>query len=57
MTRTRRVSLLLLFAVALLVLGIIVLTRNRSLDDDLLAGGLLAAGLATVVVALPNGWH
>jgi hypothetical protein len=53
-TRVRRELYLILLGVAMLVLAIIVLIRNRSLDTDLLAVMALIGGLAIVVVALPG---
>jgi hypothetical protein len=42
-----------MLSVVVLVLAIIVLIRNRSLDDDLLALIGLVGGLAIVIVSLP----
>jgi hypothetical protein len=46
--------LLILIGVAVLVLSIIVMLRNRSLDDELLATIAILGGAAIVVVALPR---
>jgi hypothetical protein len=45
---------LLLLAVAVLVISLIVLIRNRSLDTDLLAALGVLGGAAMIVVALPG---
>jgi hypothetical protein len=49
----------MLLAVAVLVLSIVILLRNRSLDTELLAVIGLLSGLAIAVTALPttNGNH
>jgi len=49
----RRTALLILFGVLALVLAIIVLVRNKSIDSELLASLGLVGGLAIVVVSLP----
>jgi hypothetical protein len=53
MTPVRRQALLILLAVACLTLAVIVLARNRSLDDELLATAALVGGVAIVVISLP----
>jgi hypothetical protein len=45
---------LVLLGVAILVLSLIVLVRNRSLETDLLAACAIVGGLAVLIVALPN---
>lgn len=56
MSTARRMAALILLGVAVLVLAIIVLIRNRNIDSDLLAVTAILGGLAIVVVALPvNG--
>ena len=54
MKPARRQAVLILLAVAALVLALVVLVRNRSLDVDLLAALGIVGGLAIVVVALPE---
>jgi hypothetical protein len=54
MTQVRREVWLLLLAVAVLVISLIVLIRNRNLDTDLLAALGLLGGVAMIVVALPS---
>ena len=54
MTAVKREVWLLLLAVAVLVISLIVLIRNRSLDTDLLAALGVLGGVAMVVVALPG---
>jgi len=50
--RTR--LLVLLLGCAAIVLSGLVLARNiAALDDEFLAGGILAAGLAVILAALP----
>ena len=53
MNSARRQIYLILCGVAALVLAILVLVRNQSPDDDMLAAGLLIGGLAIVIVSLP----
>jgi hypothetical protein len=54
--RTKRFVGQILLAVVVLVLSIIILVRNRSLDVDLLAVIGLVGGLAILLTALPaNG--
>jgi len=53
-TLARRNLYLILLGVATLVIAIIVMVRNRSLDTDLLAALGILGGLAIVVVALPR---
>jgi len=56
MTAGRRAAVLILLGVAVLTLALIVIVRNRSLDDELLAIVALLGGLAIVITALPaNG--
>jgi hypothetical protein len=50
----RRMTYLVLLAVVVLVLSLIVLVRNRSLETDLLAACAIVGGLAIIVVALPS---
>jgi len=52
--RIRRMWLLYLCAVAVLALAVIVLARNRSTDDELLASAALVGGVAIVLVSLPS---
>jgi len=52
--RIRRLWLLLLCAVVALAIAAVVLARNRSADDELLASGLLVGGVAIALVALPT---
>lgn len=54
MKPARRQACLIVLGVAALVLALIVLVRNRSLDVDLLALLGLVDGLAIVVVSLPE---
>jgi uncharacterized membrane protein len=54
MTRARRQALMILLGVICLTLAIIVLVRNRSPDDELLAILGLVGGVAIVVVTLPG---
>jgi hypothetical protein len=54
MPTVKREVYLILLGVASLVLGIIVLVRNRNLDTDLLAAVAVVGGLAMIVVALPG---
>ena len=49
-----RVGALILCGVAVLVLAVIVLIRNRSPDDELLAIIGLVGGVAIVLVAIPG---
>jgi hypothetical protein len=55
----RRIAALILLAVAVLVLSIVILLRNRSLDIELLAVIGVLGGLAIAITALPttNGNH
>lgn len=58
MTRARRQLVMILLGVVCLTLALIVLIRNRSPDDELLAILGLVGGLAIIVVTLPgNGDH
>jgi len=50
----RREVWLILLAVAVLVISLVVLIRNRDLDTDLLAVLGLLGGVAMIVVALPG---
>jgi len=50
----RREVWLILLAVAVLVISLVVLIRNRDLDTDLLAALGVLGGVAMVVVALPG---
>ena len=54
MSPVKREVWLLLLAVAVLVISLIVLIRNRDLDTDLLAVLGLLGGVAMIVVALPG---
>jgi len=46
----------ILLGCAAIVLGGVVLARNlHGTDDDLLASGLIAAGVAIILAALPRG--
>ena len=49
-----RSVLLIIIGVAVLVLSFIVILRNRSLDDELLATVAILGGFAIVIVALPR---
>jgi hypothetical protein len=51
----RRQVYLILIGVAVLVIAVIVLIRNRDLNSDLLAVLGLLGGLAIVIVSLPPG--
>jgi hypothetical protein len=53
MTEGRRTAALILLGVVVLVLSLVVIIRNRSLDDELLAVIGLIGGLAIVVTSLP----
>ena len=53
MSTVRREVWLILLAVAVLVISLVVLIRNRDLDTDLLAVLGLLGGVAMIVVALP----
>jgi hypothetical protein len=57
MSRLRRQAILILFGVAVLTLSIIVIIRNRSPDDEMLAVIGIIGGLAIVVVSLPVPGH
>ena len=54
MSTVRREVWLILLAVAVLVISLVVLIRNRDLDTDLLAALGVLGGVAMVVVALPG---
>ena len=54
MSTVRREVWLILLAVAVLVISLVVLIRNRDLDTDLLAVLGLLGGVAMIVVALPS---
>lgn len=54
MSTVRREVWLILLAVAVLVISLVVLIRNRDLDTDLLAVLGLLGGVAMIVVALPG---
>ena len=54
MSTVRREVWLILLAVAVLVISLVVLIRNRDLDTDLLAALGLLGGVAMIVVALPG---
>jgi len=54
MTPARRALLLVLFGVGVLVLSLLVIIRNRSPDDEMLAVVGLLGGAAIVVVSLPD---
>jgi hypothetical protein len=51
---TKREVILILLGVVALVLALVVLIRNRSLDVDLLAGIAIVGGVAMIVVSLPG---
>ena len=53
MSASRRAAVLILIGVAVLVLSAIVLIRNRSPDDELLAIVGLLGGFALIVGSLP----
>ena len=54
MSTVRREVWLILLPVAVLVISLVVLIRNRDLDTDLLAVLGLLGGVAMIVVALPG---
>jgi hypothetical protein len=54
MKPAHRSALLIVIGVAVFVLSIIVLWRNSSPDDEMLATVALLGGAAIVVVALPR---
>jgi len=54
MSRARRTLMLTLLGAAVLALAIIVMVRNRSPDDELLATIALLGGLAIIVNELPT---
>jgi hypothetical protein len=61
-SQARKLAALILLGVAMLVLAILVYTRDRRVDDDLLATIGILGGVAVVVVTLPtngrdNGRH
>jgi len=45
--------LVILLGCAAIVLGALVVIRNKGLDDELLGGGVMAAGLGLILGALP----
>jgi hypothetical protein len=45
---------LTLIGVAVLVIGLIVLIRNKSLDDELLASIAVLGGIAIIVTSIPT---
>jgi len=45
--------LVLLLGCAAIALGAVVLIRNQAPDDELLGGGVIAAGLGLILGALP----
>lgn len=49
--------MLIVLAVACLALAVIVLVRNRTPDDDILAVIGVLGGAAIVIVALPRNGH
>jgi hypothetical protein len=53
----RRTILLILFGVASLTLGTIVLILNKSIATDLLAGIGILGGLAMILNVLPENGH
>ena len=53
----RRTILLILFGVASLTLGTIVLILNKSIATDLLAGIGILGGLAMILNTLPENGH
>jgi hypothetical protein len=55
MTPAHRLAYLIVLAVAVLVMSVVVIVRDRSLDDELLAVIGLCGGVAIVVTALPAG--
>jgi len=54
MSPAKRQACLILLGVAALTLALIVLIRNRDLDEDLLAALGLVGAVAIVVVSLPS---
>lgn len=54
MTPVRRQAILILLGAAVLVLAAIVLARNRSADDELLAVIGVLGAVAILVTALPT---
>jgi len=54
MSPGRRAAILIAIGVAVLVLALLVMIRNRSLDDELLATIALLGGLAIVINSLPG---
>jgi hypothetical protein len=50
----RRAVYLLLLSVAALAIAVVVWVLNQDVSTDLLAAGLVAGGLAMVLVALPD---
>lgn len=54
MTAARRLALTVLLAVAVLTVSAIVLARNVTPDDDLLATVGILGGLAILLAALPD---
>jgi hypothetical protein len=55
MTPARRLFALVLLGVAVLVLALLVIIRNRSVDDEMLAIIGLLGGVAIIVTSLPTG--
>lgn len=54
MTEGRRLAYLVILGAALVALAVIVIVRNRTPDDELLASAALVGGLAVLVVAIPG---
>ena len=54
MTPGRRLLVLTLLGVALVAVAVVVLVRNRSPDDELLAVAALIGGLAILVTNMPT---
>jgi hypothetical protein len=57
MTHVRREVYLIVLGVVVLALALIVLIRNQSPDDELLAVIGLVGGLAIIVTSLPDRNH
>jgi hypothetical protein len=55
MTSTRKAFVLILLGVAALTLALIVLIRNRSVDDEMLATIAVLGALAIILNSLPAG--
>jgi hypothetical protein len=46
---------LIVIALAVVAIGVVVLVRNRSLDDELLASIAVLGGIAIAITAVRNG--